>query len=278
VIDIAISALLLWVVLVVILSYGARVILHGAPHFARVERNGTSPLLGQSAMEMAYLALAPLGNALVRWRVTANAVTTSSLVFGLGAGVALAVGHFGVAGALSALCAFADALDGYVARETGTASDAGETYDAAVDRYVEFFFFGGVLFHEGGSTLWVGLVLAALIGSFMVSYGTAKAEALRVEAPRGAMRRTERAAYLTFAAIATPFTAAVLPPAYAEAPMALALGLVGIVGNVSAAHRFFKIAELAARRDMDAVAKPPSNTAPQTERRDVHASAGRATT
>jgi hypothetical protein len=37
------------------------------------------------------------------------------------------------------------------------------------------------------------IALGAIAGSFMVSYSTAKAEALSVEAPRGSMRRSERA-------------------------------------------------------------------------------------
>ena len=46
---------------------------------------------------------------------------------------------------VSSLC---DALDGMVARETGTASDSGEVLDAAVDRYAELFFLGGVALYE----------------------------------------------------------------------------------------------------------------------------------
>lgn len=277
-IDVAVSAVLLSILVVVAVGYGARVAISGPPHFARVERAGSSPLLGQSPMEMTYWALAPIGNALVRLGVSANSVTAISFVFGLTAGGALAAGHFGIAAALSAFSALADALDGYVARESGTASDAGETYDAAVDRYVEFFFFAGLLFYARGSALWVALILVALIGSFMVSYGTAKAEALHVDPPRGAMRRTERAAYLTLGVLVTPLAAPFLPPSLAGAPVALALAVVGVVSNVSAVHRLVKIAALTARRDATAAIEPRAEPKPAAERDALRASAGRATT
>jgi heme exporter protein D len=81
--------------------------------------------------------------------------------------------------------ALGDTLDGIVARLQGTASDAGEVLDAAVDSYEEFFFLGGIVVHVRQSAVGVSLVLLALLGSFMVSYATAKAEALRAEIPRG---------------------------------------------------------------------------------------------
>ena len=42
----------------------------------------------------------------------------------------------------------------------------------------------------------VTVALVAIIGSFMVSYSTAKAEAMGVKPPRGSMRRAERSVYL----------------------------------------------------------------------------------
>ena len=50
--------------------------------------------------------------------------------------------------------------------------------DAAVDRYVELFFLAGLAFHFRAHRGCLLLVLAAIGGSFMVSYATAKAEAL----------------------------------------------------------------------------------------------------
>ena len=80
---------------------------------------------------------------------------------------------------------------------TGVSSDAGEVLDAAVDRYVEFFFLGGLMIYYRDIAALLILTLFALVGSFMVSYSSAKAEALHVPAPKGSMRRPERAVYLT---------------------------------------------------------------------------------
>ena len=56
---------------------------------------------------------------------------------------ALALGHLGIGGALATAAAPGSALDGLVARATGTASPRGGLLDAAVDRYGEVFLVGG---------------------------------------------------------------------------------------------------------------------------------------
>ena len=64
-----------------------------------------------------------------------------------GAGVALGFGWFGLASLLAVMATFCDILDGLLARKTGVSSDAGEVLDAAVDRYGEMFFFGGLVYY-----------------------------------------------------------------------------------------------------------------------------------
>jgi CDP-diacylglycerol---glycerol-3-phosphate 3-phosphatidyltransferase len=202
-------------------------------------------------MEMAYWALAPLGIRLARLGVSANSITFASLGFGASAGVALGTGHFGIGAALSAVSALGDALDGFVARASGTSSDAGEVLDAAVDRYSEFFFLAGLAVFYRGSVGVLVLVLGALLGSFMVSYATAKAEALQVVPPRGTMRRAERATYLTIAAGVVPFFALARGEGtgwLADLPVVFVLMLVAVVANVSAARRLIRTAALTRTR------------------------------
>ena len=149
------------------------------------------------------------------------------------------------AAVIATVSAAGDALDGWIARETGTSSNAGEVFDAAVDRYVELAFLGGLAFYLPRATRSFSRSrILALGGSFMVSYATAKAEAMQVTAPRGAMRRTERAVYLTAAIAVTPifqaaFTQRMLGP---STPIAFALALVGVVGNASATRRLSIVA------------------------------------
>ena len=115
---------------------------------------------------------------------------------GAASGVALAHGDFGWATLGLLVACVGDGLDGPVARRTRTASTAGALFDASADRYQEAFALGGlaVYFRESASML--ELTLFALVGSFMVSYGSAKAEAAGVPVPASMMRRPERAAVL----------------------------------------------------------------------------------
>lgn len=237
---------LLSAVAVVGIAWGGRVALHGVPSFARVDQGGSSVLLGRHVQSMAYWALQPLGRGLAAVGVSADAVTWSSLVLGLLAGAALADGRFGLAALVGALSFLCDAVDGLVARLTGTASPAGEVLDAAIDRYVDFAWMGGLALYFRRDALALGLVLAALLGAVSVSYATAKAEAMQVAVPRGAMRRVERCVYLCAGAAITSFaplwplpaswqpTPQRLPAAW---PMLAVLALIAVVANVSAIRR-----------------------------------------
>jgi phosphatidylglycerophosphate synthase len=247
-IDLGCSTVLLALVLVAAIAYGARVALRGRAASERVEREGNSLLVSKSAMELFHWVLEPIGAACERLGITANAVTWGSLVLAIGAGLALAAGHMGVGAALATVSAAGDALDGAIARRTRTASEAGEVLDAAIDRYGEFAFLAGLAFWFRASSTLLGLTLLAVLASFMVSYSTAKAEALQLEAPRGSMRRTERAVCTILGAGLSPLAAA-LNPAWFVGPIAVAVGVVGTIGNVSAVRRLVAIARAARLRE-----------------------------
>lgn len=264
-IDLALSLTFLAALFVAGAAYGVRVLLRGRARHARIEKEGESALLSKGPMEMLYWIMQPAGHAALKLGVTANMATMMSLTLGLVAGVALGFGHFGVAAFIATISAAGDALDGWIARETGTSSNAGEVFDAAVDRYVELAFLGGLAFYFRAQPLVLGLALLALGGSFMVSYATAKAEAMQVTAPRGAMRRTERAVYLTAAVAITPiFQALSHDPTLAVAPIAFALALVGVVGNASAIRRLSVVAQTLRERERphtgDAVVPAPERS------------------
>jgi phosphatidylglycerophosphate synthase len=253
VIDLNTSLVLLALTAAAGLAYYLRVRRLGAARNARVEKAGSSVLLGKGAMEGAYYYLDPVARLAISLGLTANAVTLISLLIALGGAVAIGLGHFGIGGALTVAAALGDAVDGIIARRTGTASDAGEVFDAAVDRYEEFFFLGGLAFWFHDEPIALGLALLTALGSFMVSYGTAKAEALQVDAPRGAMRRAERALYLTLGVVLAPVAAAAaarlaLPAWVGSVPILLSLALVGVVSNVSAARRLAAVARAVAAR------------------------------
>jgi CDP-diacylglycerol--glycerol-3-phosphate 3-phosphatidyltransferase len=152
-----------------------------------------------------------------------------------------------------------DALDGLVARRSRTATPAGALFDASVDRYEEFFILGGLAIFFRSDARLLALVLASLLGSFMVSYGSAKAEAFCVSVPPGWMRRAERAACFSIGTALVPVAGALARfarlPAWVEfTPVLFALAIVAVVGNVSAIRRLRAVAaaapsaELARRR------------------------------
>ncbi len=268
--DLTCSLIVLAVSLVAGIAWIAR--RASVPPYARVHRDGGSALLSAHAMNAGYWALQPLGALLSSAGVTPDAITLASLVVGLGAGVALGSQHFGLGALLASVGFLGDALDGLVARTTGVASDAGEVFDAAADRWGEAAFLSGVAFAFRAHPVGLLLALFALSGAFMVSYATAKSEAMRVDAPRGGMRRVERAVYLTVAAVLTPLFVTLSqrhawPFAVEYSPMLAALALVGSVGNLSAVLRFRAVA--ASLRKQTGSPLVGSATARQTARQGI---------
>lgn len=230
------------VVVSTITLYLLRAAFRGRAHHDRAESDGGSAVMGKSVVEFAYWLFEPLARGLHALGVAPDAVTLFSLLPGLTAGVAVAGGLFGLAMFLATVAGFCDAVDGLIARKRQVASDAGEALDAAVDRYMEFFFQAGLCFHYRHETGPLVLCLGTVLGAFMVSYTTAKAESLAIEAPRGAMRRAERAVYMLFGSGFTPLWNHYVARGqgsvwWRELPILLALGLMAVIGNVSVIQR-----------------------------------------
>lgn len=251
--DIHFSYVMLALVCATMGSYGARALFWGRARHERAEKDGGSVFVGKRFMEFGYWLVEPVVAALHRSSVTPDMVTAFCLVPALAAGVAVSQGWFGLACILATFASLGDAVDGLLARRRGSASDAGEAFDAVVDRYVEFFFMGGLIIHYRSSLGLCVMALMALFGAFMVSYSTAKAEALNVPPPRGSMRRAERAIYLLFAAGFTPFAGALAGPdalvILREGPMILATALIAIVANLSVFARLRTIVRAIRLRD-----------------------------
>ncbi len=248
---------LLTAVAILTVVYAVRLLFRGRVHYARVDKQGGSALLSKGLMEMAYWWMQPMARALVAFGVTPNMISWSSLVFGLLAGICLAFGHFGFGGGFALISGFMDSLDGMVARLTGTSSDAGEVLDATIDRYSEAFFISGLVIYYRDLPVLQVLALLALMGSFMVSYSSAKAEALQVDPPKGSMRRPERAFYLTLGAVLSPITIAQYEyvrdyPIAIGFPMVVALGLIAVLANASAIERMASIAKEMRLREANA--------------------------
>ena len=239
----------LWLVLFA--AYGLRVARIGAYRSERVAGVGGTAIMGQNMMQATYWGLDPIVRGLAALGLTANAVTTIALVLGIAAGVAISQGHFGLACLLSTVSTLCDILDGQVARLTRSGSARGELYDAVVDRYTEFALIAGFAVYARDQWWLVLVALLALHASFMISYASAKAEALRVSVPRGLMRRHERAACLTLAAGLVPLLGSSLHAQWGWMPSAsvfgVGLALVAGIGSVAAVLRFVWIARAVTR-------------------------------
>jgi len=94
-----------------------------------------------------------------------------------------------------------DAVDGVLARSSGNASRFGGFLDSVADRYSDALAFSGLVL-GGLCDAWVGL--AALVGSFMVSYCRSRAEAEGVKmAGVGLAERAERMLLLAALSLAS---------------------------------------------------------------------------
>jgi phosphatidylglycerophosphate synthase len=225
--------------------YGVRVATRGVARSERVGRIGGTPLIGQEVMDWTYWAVEPIVRGLSALGVTANGLTWSALVLGTGAGVALVWAQWGLATLLATASTICDILDGQVARITKTGSNKGELLDAAIDRYTEFAFLAGLALWFHDSEWRLALILGALLACFMVSYASAKAEAMQVAPPRGLMRRHERATYLIVGCGLTSLFGDYLHDKVPGLPdhtfVIAALVIVAVVGNGAAVLRLVRI-------------------------------------
>lgn len=235
--DLAVGVVPWAIVLSALLVFIARVVLSGRARSTRADKDGGSALLSIHLLEFGVWLLTPVGRLVVRLGGTPDSVTWFSLLAGLGSGIALAFGRFGLATLLGSMAAFGDSLDGMVARFKGVSSEAGETLDAIADRYAESAFLVGLMLHYRNEIWLSALTGLALVGAFMVSYTSAKAEAQQVAPPRGLMRRSERAVYMLVGAGLTTFSIALTSPDASvllrEAPILIAIALIAIIANFS---------------------------------------------
>jgi CDP-diacylglycerol--glycerol-3-phosphate 3-phosphatidyltransferase len=116
-----------------------------------------------------------------------------------------------------------------------------------VDRYEEFLVLGALALYFRSNVGVLALGLFAIAGSFMVSYGSAKAEAYGVRVPGGVLRRASRAALLagatTFVPIAAVIARSLSAPAWVPySPVFLALALIAGAANASAILRLRAVA------------------------------------
>ncbi len=138
-----------------------------------------------------------LMKAVGRVPVTPNQVTVIGLALTFGAAGLVAFGHLRWAGVLLIVAGSFDILDGALARSTHASYPYGAFLDSTLDRYSEGAIYLGLAayFVTMGGPLqrWLVLAtLAALAGSFLVSYVRARAQSLGFTCETGVFARPER--------------------------------------------------------------------------------------
>lgn len=115
-------------------------------------------------------------------------------------GLLLAQGYFLAGGLLMAIASSLDALDGGLARLTNRVTKFGAFLDSTTDRWAEAAIYGGLIwwYIGQGAKLEAMLVYATIIGSLLVSYIRARAEAVGIECKVGLFTRLERIVVLGF--------------------------------------------------------------------------------
>jgi CDP-diacylglycerol--glycerol-3-phosphate 3-phosphatidyltransferase len=151
-------------------------------------------------------------NAMVRWLahggINPNALTVIGVAVNVLSGVLFGLGHFFWAGVVLIVANLFDMLDGQVARLSGRVTRFGGFLDSSLDRLSDMVVFVGLMVFyardtEFHSTLNVFLAGAALMGSVMVSYASARAESLIPKCDVGFLRRPERVVLLIIGALTT---------------------------------------------------------------------------
>jgi phosphatidyl-myo-inositol alpha-mannosyltransferase len=156
-----------------------------------------------------------VGYVLGRSGITPNMLTILGLILTLSVTATLAAGHLVWGGILVLLTSAFDMFDGALARATKRNSTFGAFFDSTIDRYSEALIFLGLLLYYQrmpGTYFELCFVYLAIIGSLMVSYTRARAEALGLECKVGILARPERIILLSLGLLSgwLQFTLAIL--------------------------------------------------------------------
>lgn len=136
---------------------------------------------------------------LIQSRLTPNAISTAGLVGNLVAAVLITQELFVWGGIAFILGSIMDTLDGRYSRMSGKGTLFGAFLDSTLDRIVEGVVITAIAwyFAEQGNSLAAAACVYVVLGSLMVSYTRARAEALGVECKVGLATRPVRVVILS---------------------------------------------------------------------------------
>ena len=152
---------------------------------------------------------------LARTRLTPNALTAAGVSISSLGGVLVYFEYrneilfFWTGAAVFVIGSILDILDGALARLSGKGTPFGAFLDSTTDRVSEGIMLGAIalVFHRDGNELALAFAFAAVMGSFLVSYTRARAEALGLKGDAGIGSRAERVVVITTGLVLAPWGA-----------------------------------------------------------------------
>ena len=150
---------------------------------------------------------------LARTRVTPNALTAAGVTLCAAAAVLVFFEYrgellfFWLGAVLFVVGSVLDILDGALARQSGKGTPFGAFLDSTTDRVSEGFVLGAIalVFSRDGDEVALAFAVAAVAGSFLVSYTRARAEALGLKGDVGIGSRAERVVVITAGLVLAPW-------------------------------------------------------------------------
>jgi CDP-diacylglycerol---glycerol-3-phosphate 3-phosphatidyltransferase len=150
---------------------------------------------GRPAVELS----AVVRNRLIESRLTPNAISLVGLVGNLAAAALIWQGYYTLGGIAFIIGSVMDTLDGRYARASGKGTLFGAFLDSTLDRVEEGIVLTAVAyrFADAGDGFAAAMCVVVVLGSLMVSYTRARAEALGVECKVGLATRPVRVVILS---------------------------------------------------------------------------------
>jgi CDP-diacylglycerol--glycerol-3-phosphate 3-phosphatidyltransferase len=150
---------------------------------------------------------------LARTPVTPNALTTLGVTLSAAGGILVYFENHGeilffwVGAVVFVVGSLLDILDGALARQSGKGTPFGAFIDSTTDRVGEAVMLGAIalVMARDGREWALALTIAAIAGSFLVSYTRARAEALGLKGDVGLGSRAERVVIITGGLVFAPW-------------------------------------------------------------------------
>ena len=181
----------------------------------------------------AYRLTQPMVRLLARTSITPSAITWFGFLLSVGAAALIAMENLFAAGFVVIVAGFFDMVDGALARHTNQITRFGAVLDSMLDRLSEAALLIGIMVYyaRGQSIVEIVLVGIALVGSLLVSYIRARAEALGLECQAGLFTRAGRVVVLTLGLLLSRFDNALF----------VALAIIAVLSFITVGQRLFYV-------------------------------------